>query len=114
MPHVRAARLRGIAVTGEKRSPAAPEFPTVIESGVPGFVVIGWWGVFAPAATPAPVAGKLAAEIVRIFETAPTRQQLVAQSYEPANLTGTAFRKHIEQEIVKWAKVIEASGARAD
>jgi tripartite-type tricarboxylate transporter receptor subunit TctC len=114
LPHVRAGRLRGIAVTGEKRSPSAPEFPTVIESGVPGFVVIGWWGVFAPAATPGPIAAKLADEIMRIFETAPTRQQLVAQTYEPASLKGAAFRKHIEQEIVKWAKVIEASGARAD
>jgi tripartite-type tricarboxylate transporter receptor subunit TctC len=114
LPHVRTGRLRGIAVTGTKRSPAAPEFPTVIESGVPGFVVIGWWGVFAPAATPAPVAGKLAAEIVRIFESSPTREQLVAQAYEPSSLTGSAFRQHIEQEIGKWAKVIEASGARAD
>jgi tripartite-type tricarboxylate transporter receptor subunit TctC len=114
LPHVRAGRLRGIAVTGEKRSPSAPEFPTVIESGVPGFVVIGWWGVFAPAATPQPIARKLADEIVRIFETQPTRQQLIAQSYEPAQLTGDAFRKYIAEEIVKWAKVIEASGARAD
>jgi tripartite-type tricarboxylate transporter receptor subunit TctC len=76
--------------------------------------VIGWWGVFAPKATPAPITGKLASEVLRIFETAPTRQQLVAQAYEPAGLTDEAFRKHIEQEIVKWAKVIEASGARAD
>ena len=114
LPHVRAGRLRGIAVTGEKRSPTAPEFPTVIESGVPGFVVIGWWGMFAPKATPAPIAGKLADEILRTFETEPTRQQLVAQAYEPASLAGESFRKHIEQEIVKWAKVIEASGARAD
>jgi hypothetical protein len=52
LPHVRAERLRGIAVTGEKRSPAAPEFPTVIESGVPGFVVMGWWDVFTPKAHP--------------------------------------------------------------
>jgi tripartite-type tricarboxylate transporter receptor subunit TctC len=114
LPHVRAGRLRGIAVTGEKRSASAPEFPTVAESGVPGFVVIGWWGVFAPAGTPAPIARKLADEIVRVFATAPTREQMVAQAYEPADLTGEAFRQYIAQEIVKWAKVIEASGARVD
>ncbi len=114
LPHVRAGRLRGIAVTGEKRSPSAPEFPTVIESGVPGFVVIGWWGLFAPKATPAPITAKLTEEILRIVESAPVRQQLLAQAYEPAGIAGEAFRKHIEHEIVKWAKVIEASGARAD
>jgi len=114
LPHVKSGKLRGIAVTGLKRSPTAPEFPTVAESGVPGFEVIGWWGLFAPSATPAPVAAKLTDDIVRIVKSNEVSQQLVTLAYEPTVLAGAAFRDNIRKEIAKWAKVIEVSGARAD
>jgi len=114
LPHVKAGKLRGIAVTGLKRSPTAPEFPTVAESGVPGFEVIGWWGLFAPAATSGSVVQKLTTDILRVVEHRETQQQLVALAYEPTVLGGKAFRDNIALEIAKWAKVIEASGARAD
>lgn len=114
LPHARAGKLRGLAVTGLKRTVTAPDLPTVAESGLPGFEVIGWWGLFAPVATPQPIVRKLADEIVRIVRIPDVHQQLVAQAYDPMTLSGRAFREYIEQEIVKWAKIIEVSGARAD
>jgi tripartite-type tricarboxylate transporter receptor subunit TctC len=101
-----AGKLRPLAVTTAIHSPAAPQLPTMIEAGVPGFVVAGWYGVLAPAGTPAPIIAKLNTEMVRILHMPDVRDRLAGDGSEPVGSTPEAFVAHIKSEIAKWRKVI--------
>lgn len=114
MPHVRAGRLKALAVTSATRTRAAPELPTMAESGYPGFEVTGWFGVLAPAGTPRPIVAKLNDEIVRILRLPEVEQRLVAQAAEPVASEPEAFAEHIAAETRKWAQVIKQAGIRAE
>ncbi|MBI4191888.1 MAG: tripartite tricarboxylate transporter substrate binding protein [Betaproteobacteria bacterium] len=114
MPHINNARLRALAVTSARRSVAAPEIPTMAESGFPGYEADTWIGVVAPAGTPRVAISRLHDEITRILSAAEVRERLLAQGAEPLTNTPEQFAAHIKSEIVKWAKVIKASGARAE
>src|SRR5690606_19317398 len=114
LPHVQAGRLRGLAVTGARRSSAAPELPTMIESGYPGFEAGSWYGLYAPAGTPPEIVTKLHAELARALEKPEMRNQLSAQGAEPIGNSPQEFAAFIRAEIDKWAAVIRASGARKD
>jgi len=113
MPHVKGGRVRALAVTGEQRSAAAPEIPTVAESGVPGYVAISWQGVLAPAGTPREVIQRLNAELVKIVNRPDTRKPLADQGYEPLANSPAEFASFIDVEIAKWTKVIRAAGIKA-
>jgi tripartite-type tricarboxylate transporter receptor subunit TctC len=114
MPLVKSAKLRALAVTGLTRSAAAPEIPTVAESGLPGYEATAWQGVLAPAGTPHDIIAKLNTELVRVINLPDVRKQLADQGYEPAGTTSEQFAEYIKTEIAKWTRVIKAAGLKAE
>jgi tripartite-type tricarboxylate transporter receptor subunit TctC len=112
-PQVQSGKLKAIAQTGLKRSPAMPDVPTVAESGLPGFEVSVWNGLMAPAGTPADVIAKLNTEIKQVIESPDFKQRLATQGYEPIWSTPEQFGQRISSDIDRWAKVVESSGAKA-
>lgn len=111
---VQAGRLRAIAQTGEKRVPTLRDVPTVVESGVPGYVVTSWYGLFGPAALPRDIVGKWSGEIANILAAADVKDRLATLGAEPAPLAAEEFGRFVREEIVRWAKVVKASGATAN
>ena len=113
-PHIKAQKLRAIGITGARRSPLMPELPTVAESGVRGFEVTGWYGVFVPAGTPPGIVAKLNAEIVRIMKLPDVRERFAAEGAELVGNTPAQFAAFVAAEIAKWSRVVKLSGARPD
>jgi tripartite-type tricarboxylate transporter receptor subunit TctC len=114
MPLVNGGKLKGIAVTSAKRSTAAPQLPTVSESGQPGYEFMTWNGVFVPAGTPAAVIAKLNTEIARILNTPEVARKLAGDGAEIAAGTPQAFARFVEQERQKLARVIAAAHIQVD
>ncbi len=114
MPHVKAGRLRALAVTVTKRSPAAPDVPTMEEAGVPGFEITNWFGVYVPAGTPKAVIAKLNTEMSRVLNLPDVKQRLAEQGLETVGNSVEQFDAFFKAEILKYAKIIKDSGARAD
>jgi tripartite-type tricarboxylate transporter receptor subunit TctC len=114
IPHVRAGKLRALAVTTAKRSALVPEIPTIAESGVPGFDVPSATGILAPAGTPREVVAKINAAINRALATEEVRQRLNAQGFEPAPATPEEFGAFLASEVRKYARVIQEAGVRLD
>ena len=106
---IAAGTLRPLAVTTATRSPAEPQLPTMIEAGMPGFVVAGWYGLLAPAGTPAAIIAKLNREVVRILHTPEVRERLAGDGSEPVGGTPEELAAHIKSEIAKWQRVIQAA-----
>ena len=114
LPHVRAGKLRPVAVTTTKRSPAAPDVPTIAESGVPGFDHGPWNGLFTTARTPAPVIARIHGEVVKILFSPEVKAVLNKEGAEPMGNTPAQFAGVMKSEIAKWEKVIKAAGIKAD
>ena len=114
MPHVTAGRLRGIAVLSSKRSQAAPQFPSVGESGVPGYEVDVWYGLFAPAGTPREIVARLYEEIARNLAQPAVKERMLALGLEPDALGPEPFAAYVRAETTKWGKVIRAAAVRID
>jgi tripartite-type tricarboxylate transporter receptor subunit TctC len=114
MPHIRSGRLRALGMTGAKRSPMAPEIPTLQELGLPGGVVNGWYAVMAPAGTPAPIRERMSREIAAVVAQKDFRAQLEAHGYELVGSTPAELNAHIEREMERWAKVIKAANIKLD
>ncbi len=106
-PQIKAGRVRALAVSTAKRSPAAPEIPTMAEAGVPGYVTVAWFGLLAPAKTPRDIINKLSAETARILKMPDVYTRLADLGAEPVGSSAPEFDAHIKSEIVKWAKVIK-------
>jgi tripartite-type tricarboxylate transporter receptor subunit TctC len=113
MPHVKSGKLRAIAVTSAQRSRAVPDLPTVAET-VQGFAASGWYGAFAPAATPRDIIAKLNAEINRAMRLPDVAQRLAGDGVEGVTMTPGEFGAYLHNEIVKWGKVVKISGATVD
>src|SRR5690606_33122897 len=107
LPHVRAGKIRGIAVTGRERSSAVPELPTVAESGFPGFEVVQWFGLLAPAKTPARVIEQFHAAVVDMYRDAQFAESFRRRGLEPATSTPDEFARFIADEIAMWTKVFK-------
>lgn len=112
-PHVKAGRLRGLGVTSPKRSLSFPELPAIAET-VPGYEVINWFGVLAPANTPRAIVTRLNSELNAALASPDLRSRLLAQGADPTGGTPEKFATLIKRDVVKWAKVVKASGARVD
>ena len=114
VPHIKTNRMRAIAVTSLKRSSFVPGVPTVDESGVPGYEVLVWFGVMAPAGVPREIIGKLNAEINKILLMPDVRERFLAGGVEPVGGSAEKFGEHLKVEIAKWGKVVKATGSRVD
>ena len=114
LPFVQSIRLRGLAVTGAKRSPAAPELPTMIESGYPGFEAGSWYGLFAPAGTPQEIVSRLNTEVVKTLKNLETRKLLAQQGAEPIGSSEAQFAEFIQAEIAKWARVVKSANVKVE
>jgi tripartite-type tricarboxylate transporter receptor subunit TctC len=114
LPMAREGKIRAVAQTGAKRSPAAPDVPTVAESGLPGFEADQWYGVVAPAGTPAALVAQLNAEINKALALPDVAQQLAGEGAAPMSTTPQAFGQHIAAEIPRWAEVVKAGNVSAN
>ncbi len=114
LPHVRAGRLRIIALTTARRSPAIPAVPTIAESGVPGYEATLWYGMLAPARTPAAAIERLNAELEKALRHPDVVAKLSSQGVEPYHSTPEKFAERIREELPKWANVIAAAGVQAE
>ena len=111
---VRGKKLRAIAVTGARRTAAAPDIPTVAESGLPGFEVSNWFGVSARAGTPPEVIARLHTEIARALKAPDLRAGLISGGADPSDKTTDQYVSFAHAEYAKWAKVIKAAGIKAE
>jgi tripartite-type tricarboxylate transporter receptor subunit TctC len=109
LPHVRAGRLRGIAVSSARRSASAPDVPTVAESGYPGFEYSNWNALFAPAGTPRAIVTQINTEVVRILKDPDVSQRLTAQGADPAPGTPESLARYMRDDHERWKKVIKAA-----
>jgi tripartite-type tricarboxylate transporter receptor subunit TctC len=114
MPHARAGKLRALASAGLKRSAAIPDVPTIDESGLPGFEVIAWWGMLAPAKTPRPVVTLLNREVRAVLEIPEVKKSLLDQGMDPAGGTPEEFASLIRADMDKWGDVGRRLGVRLD
>jgi len=114
-PHVKSGKLRGIAVTAEKRAALLPDLPTAPEQGMKGLIAVNWFAIMAPAKTPKPVVDKLYGAITQVATSAEMKEQFKAQGVEAyVQPSPDAFVAFLKQDLARWAKVAKESGARAD
>ena len=114
LPHAKAGKLRGIAVSTLKRSPVAPEIPTVAETGLPGFEVSVWFAVLAPAGTPREIVDRLNGILVKALRAPDVRERLASQGAEPIANTPEQFTAQMKTDLVKWAKVVKDANIKLD
>ncbi|MGZ8201618.1 MAG: Bug family tripartite tricarboxylate transporter substrate binding protein [Burkholderiales bacterium] len=114
LPHIKSGKLRALAQTGEKRSPALPDVPTIAESGFPKFEATAWYGVHTPAETPKAIVNRLNAELVKALKQPDVRDRLGGLGFEIAASTPDYYANYIRSEIKKWEKVVKASGAKPE
>ena len=113
MPHVKAGKLKPLAVTSAQRYPALPNLPTVADT-LPGYEIGSWYGVLAPAGTPREVVKKLSDDIAAVVRRPDMQEKLLAQGAKPVGGTSEQFAAHIQSELKKWSTVVKESGARVD
>lgn len=114
MPHLKAARLRGLGVSGTQRSALMPVLPTIDEAGVPGYQAQTWFGMLAPAGTPRENVERLSAAAQKAVAGEELKKRMLGQGLEPVGNTPEQFARLISSELPKWAKVVQASGAKVD
>jgi tripartite-type tricarboxylate transporter receptor subunit TctC len=114
LPHVREGKLRALAVTSLKRSSAVPDVPTIDESGFTGFEATVWYGLLAPAGTPATIVRKLYLETVNVLASADMRAKLADQGMDVIGSSPDELARSIKAEIPKWAKIIKDTGMKAE
>jgi len=114
LPLVREGKLRALGVTSSKRSAAAPDIPTLAESGLPGFEAVSWFAMFAPANTPAPIVNKLQGEISKILKSPDISKKLLDLGLDPSGSTPAELAAYQKSEIAKWSKVVKDSGAKVE
>jgi tripartite-type tricarboxylate transporter receptor subunit TctC len=106
VPLIQDGRIRGLAITGAKRSPTVPNVPTIAEAAVPGFASTSWQGWFMPAKTPAPIVERIQQEVAKVLAMPDVRHRLVAMAYEGVGSTPAEFTKYYKEEIAKYTKVV--------
>ncbi len=114
LPQVKSGRLKALAVTTAKRASVIPELPTIAEAGVPGYEASTWYGVMAPAGTPAEITGRLYAAIIADLRSEDVRARIAADGGEVVGSTPAEFAAVLKRDLAKWTRVVKESGARAD
>ncbi len=114
MPHVKAGKLRPLAVSTARRSAAVPDLPTVAEAGVPGYDISTWYGLWAPRGTPREIVERIALETAKLLKLPDVRERYAALGAEPVGSTPDEFAAYCRSELGKWAKIVRESGAKAD
>jgi tripartite-type tricarboxylate transporter receptor subunit TctC len=114
VPHIKTGRLRGIALSGARRSPAMPDLPTIAETGVPGYEVTNWYGVLAPAATPKPIIAKLNGGIVETLRTPEMAERFARDGVDLIGSTPEQFRAHMRAEIQRFERAVAAAGIKPE
>jgi tripartite-type tricarboxylate transporter receptor subunit TctC len=115
LPHVQAGTLRAVAITSLKRSPLAPEFPTVAESGIPGFDTATWSGLYVPSATPRELVKRINADIVRIANAPEFRKRMLQQGIDQSDAdTPEKHAAFLKTEFTRWGKVIQEAGVKVE
>ena len=114
LPHIRAGKLRALAVTGTQRTAVAPELPTAAEAGVKGYAVDGWYAMLMPGGTPPRIVERFAASLHRTLQNAEVKQRLASQGIDTAMSTPDALRKMLAADMAKWAKVIREAGIQPE
>ncbi len=113
-PHIQSGKVRAIAVSSAKRLESLPNVPTIAESGVPGFEVVSWQGIFVPAGTPKPIIDRLHAEIMKILQTTEMQDRLKSLGMQPSSMTPDQVAAFQKAEVEKWAQVIKAAGIKLE
>ena len=114
-PHIRAGKLKALAVTGQERVSSLPGVPTMIEAGLPAYEVIGWFGLWVPAGTPRAVAARLTTEFTRIMREPDVKARAEEQGVDfSQQQTGDEFGGFVQKEIVKWRRIARDAGAKLD
>jgi tripartite-type tricarboxylate transporter receptor subunit TctC len=113
-PYIKSGKLRAIAVSSAKRAPSLPDVPTIAESGVPGYEVVSWQGVFAPAGTPKPIVERLHTEITKILAQPDMKERLAQLGMDEQPMTTAQFAKFQQDEVAKWAEVVKKGHIRAN
>src|SRR3954465_2677510 len=113
-PHIKAGRLRALAVLAKERSPILPDVPTAAEAGLPDFDVTTWYGILAPAGTPRPIVTRLNSELVKIMRNPEMKERLATLGTDPLTSTPEEFGVYIKREIAKWGDVIHKAGLKAE
>jgi len=111
--HIKSGKLRAIGTSGAKRNPALPDVPTIAEAGVPGYEATNWWGIVAPAGTPAAVVEKLHKELAVVLTSDETRSRFAAQGASVVQMSPAEFGQFIGSELAKWGKVVREAGIKA-
>jgi tripartite-type tricarboxylate transporter receptor subunit TctC len=114
LPHVKAGKLRGLALTSAQRSPSLPDLPTLAEAGVPGFDVSSWYGIYAPAGLPQDMVAKLNAAFNEALRTPEIRERLTTQGWTVVGGTPEQFAAHTQAELERWARVVKSANVRID
>jgi tripartite-type tricarboxylate transporter receptor subunit TctC len=114
LPHMKQARLRGLAVTSAKRSAFTPELPSIAEAGVPGYETSAWYGVLAPAKTPREIVARVNGDLAKTLSAPDVKNGLTRESFEITPSTPEQFAALMAEELVKWRKVVKSSGMRLD
>lgn len=112
-PHIRSGRIRALAITSTKRLPTMPDLPAVAEQ-LPGFELVGWYGIIGPPGLPQPIVAKLNAELVKALNSPDVRDRILADGSEPVGSSPEQFRQFMLADTAKWVKVVKESGAKAD
>ena len=114
IPNIQSGLLHALATGGAKRSPILPDLPTIGEGGVPGYVASDWWGILAPAGTPAPIVAKLHDAIEEVLRSADTKKYMDQQGATPLLMSTADFGNYIQSEIAKWGPVVQKAGMKAE
>jgi tripartite-type tricarboxylate transporter receptor subunit TctC len=114
LPHIRSGKLKALGVGSVRRNAALPDVPTIAEAGVAGYEANNWWGILAPAGTPADITGRLRQEIAAILESPETRKRFEAEGGETSRMSAQEFSELIAAETVKWTRVVKDAGIKAE
>src|SRR5438477_607661 len=114
MQHIRAGKLRALAVTSPERSPLAPDIPTCVESGMPGLVAVNWWGVLLPVGTPKPIADKFHADLIKVMQSPDGKDKFANLGVDAVTSTPAELGAYLKSETAKYAKLIKEAGIKGE